>query len=382
MTMRDDLSLTLVGDIMPAGHFSEHYAELKDSFLPQEAASWFDSDIVFCNLECGASNAGEPPADKIATYCFPEALGVLSRLHVTAASIANNHHLDYGLPASIETRRLLEGLNVLYAGAGANADEAHKPILIERKGRLISIQCFSWTTEFQEVVQGAGDDVPGVARYDREEILDEMARVKRLHSPDLMGLSLHWGEGKSHHVKPENVKDAHAFVDAGAGLIIGHHTHCLQGYEIYRGAPVFYGLGNFLCSPYRKLPNKRLTYGNEGVHRYRWLRERKTLIARVVFPSQGDPAIALLPLLQLDMPPVLTMPPARLAKKIRRDVARFSRRLRSPLYPNGGYALYRRVDEVKRIIEDAREQGLRREHFSCATLKRVVRKLVEGQSHG
>jgi len=382
MKAQGDLSITLLGDIMPAGYLSEQYEDIKERLLPKEAEPWLDSDVVFANLECGASNAGQPLPNKIVTYCFPQALGVLSSLRVTAVNIANNHHMDYGLQASMETRRFLDGLHVLYAGAGSNAEEAHKPILIERKSRLISIQCFSWTLEFGEPVQAAGTSTPGVAKYDREEILDEMRRVKRLHSPDLLALSFHWGEGKSHHAKPESVQDAHAFVDAGAGLIIGHHTHCLQGYEVYKGAPIFYSLGNFLCSPYRKLPNKMLTYGNQGVHRYRWLRERKTVIARIVFPTEGPPQLSLLPLLQQDMPPVLTMPSGDMEKRISREIARFSRRLRAPRYSAGAYAVYRRLDELKRVFEDAREERLRREYFSFATLKRVTKKLFQGKSHG
>lgn len=35
------------------------------------------------------------------------------------------------------------------------------------------------------------------------------------------------------------------FIDAGADAVVNHHQHCISGYEMYNGKPIFYGLGNF-----------------------------------------------------------------------------------------------------------------------------------------
>ncbi len=45
---------------------------------------------------------------------------------------------------------------------------------------------------------------------------------------------------------------AHAAVDAGASLVIGHHPHVIQTEELYRGAPIFYSLGNFVFDQYQR----------------------------------------------------------------------------------------------------------------------------------
>jgi poly-gamma-glutamate synthesis protein (capsule biosynthesis protein) len=43
------------------------------------------------------------------------------------------------------------------------------------------------------------------------------------------------------------------FVDAGADAVICHHSHCYSGFEIYKGVPIFYGLGNFIFDESSKL---------------------------------------------------------------------------------------------------------------------------------
>jgi hypothetical protein len=380
MTVRDDLTITLVGDIMPGGILSERYDELRERILPEEARPWFDSDIVFANLECVASNAGLPLPDKIVTYCLPEALDVLGRLNVHVVSLANNHQMDYGIEGSEATQALLDARGVRHAGVGRNIAGAWRPVVLERKGRRVAFLCFSWTTEFVEPVPAATEDRAGVSPYDERAILDSIGSVRRSHAPDVTVVSIHWGEGKSHYARPECVRAARRFIEAGADVVVGHHAHCLQGYEMHHGKPIFYGLGNFLCSAYRKTADKRLTYGEGGTYRYRWLRERKTLVARVTIPDEGPIRLDVLPLLQLDDPPVLVTPPPAAAQSILDEVERYSRRLQGPDYARWTFALYRRLDEAQRVIEDLREKGWRREYFSPSAALRVARKLIRGRS--
>lgn len=364
---------------MPGGIFSERYDDLKDSLLPHDARPWFDSDIVFANLECVASTSGPPLPDKILTYCWPEALDVLTRLNVHVVNLANNHQMDYGIEGSEATRNLLDARGIRYAGVGRTLDEARAPVILERGGKRVAFLCFTWTSEFVEPVPGATEDRPGVSPYDEQEVLDVIAALRKTHSPDIIVVSVHWGEGKSHYVRPECVRAARRFVQAGANLVVGHHAHCLQGYEIYQGKPIFYGLGNFLCSAYRK-EGKRLTYGNAGAYRYRWLRERKTIVANVTFSDNTPVSVDVLPLLQVDDPPVLTMPTQIVAQQIVADIARFSRRLQSKRYARWTFPLYRRLDEMRRVLEDFREQGWKEEYSNPATILRIIKKLTLGKS--
>lgn len=375
-----ELAFTLLGDIMPGGTFSERYGELRDKYLPEQIRPWFDSDVVFANLECVASTEGSPLSNKIVTYCRPESLDILTDMKVSVVSLANNHQMDYGIEASETTRRLLDVRGVRYGGVGRNIDEARHAVVLERKGRRIAFLFFTWTKEFLEPVPAATRETPGVSPLREEEVLAAVSHARDQEAADLVVVSLHWGEGKSHYVRPECVAQAHRIIEAGADMIVGHHTHCLQGFEIWHGKPIFYGLGNFLCSSYRKSAEKRLTYELEGAYRYRWLRERKTIIVRVVFSSHGLVDIQFQPLLQLDDPPILTIPPTDMEARISKRLERLSDRLARKAYAWWYFPLYRRLDECRRVLEDWREQGWRQEYLHPRTVMRVLHKFISGRS--
>ena len=373
------ITFTFVGDIMPGGYFSEQLDTLRDQWIPEEALQWFQSDVVFANLECVASNSGVPLSNKIVTYCFPEALNILRDIRVDVVNLANNHQMDYGIEASEETRSYLDDLNIAYGGVGRNIQEAGSPVILERKGHKIGFLFHSWTKEFVEPIPAATPDTAGVAPLSVLEICEAIYKLKQ-EGVDIVIVSLHWGEGKSHNVRPENIKEAHEIIDAGADIIVGHHAHCLQGYEVYNGKPIFYGLGNFFCSAYRKLPDKRLTYDQEGTYRYRFLRERKTMVVLVTYSPDNGYNIEYHPLYQLDNPPVLTIPDDGIKRNIQAMVKTLSKRITLPEYGTWRFPLYRRMDEIKRIWEDFKEVGIKLSYLHPCTPLRIIRKLLIGKS--
>ena len=373
------ISMTLVGDIMLGGIFSEKHDMYIDSFIPDEYLKYFNSDVVFANLECACSNAGKPVDNKILVYSKKESFAVLEKLNINVVNLANNHILDYGLEAAYETMEELDKLGIAYSGVGRNIAEASKPALLEKDNGLIAFLCFSWTDEWLEKVTGATEDAIGVNPFEINHVLNSIKKTNELYNPKLLVVSLHWGEGKSHYVRPDSVLQARQMVNAGADLIVGHHTHCLQGYEIYKGKPIFYNLGNFLCSTYRKLPNKRLTYGGNGKLRTRNLRERKTVIANVNYCDESQATIKIIPILQNRKEPVLQNPGEDLSKKIPAAIERLSKQLSKAKY-KCFYPIYRRVDEIKRIYEDYSEEGFK--DLSWKTPYYVIKKLFLGKSLG
>ncbi len=375
----ETITFTFVGDIMPAGYFSEQMDTLRDQWIPDEALQWFQSDVVFANLECVASNSGVPLSNKIVTYCFPEALEILKDIRVDVVNLANNHQMDYGIEASEHTRSYLDELNIAYGGVGRNIQEATSPVILERKGYKIGFLFHSWTNEFVEPVPAATSDTAGVAPLSVPEICDAICKLK-LQGVDIVIVSLHWGEGKSHNVRPENIYEAHKIIDAGADIIVGHHAHCLQGYEVYKGKPIFYGLGNFFCSAYRKLSDKKLTYEKTGTYRYRFIRERKTVVVNITYSPENGYSFEYHPLYQLDNPPALTIPDNSIRNSICMMMEKLSRRIAHPDYGTRKFPLYRRMDELKRIWEDFKEVGIKLEYFHPRTPLRIMRKLLIGKS--
>jgi hypothetical protein len=86
--------------------------------------------------------------------------------------------------------------------------------------------------------------------YERNAILENIKALRE--KVDYVILIFHWGFDNSRFPKPQQRKDAKAFAEAGADLIIGHHPHVLQGYERIKNTWVFYSLGNFAFAPLKE----------------------------------------------------------------------------------------------------------------------------------
>ena len=90
----------------------------------------------------------------------------------------------------------------------------------------------------------AGEDSPGVLScYDPAQFKEVIAQAKQ--QADLVVCCVHWGIEYSYELEQVQKDTARAYINAGADVIVGTHSHCLQGIEYYKGAPIFYNLGNF-----------------------------------------------------------------------------------------------------------------------------------------
>ncbi len=377
MSNEPQISLSLVGDLMPGGVFSQDFEKFRHNYLPPQAFSWFESDIVFGNLECPASNRGKPLPDKILLFSKSAPLTVLKEMKFNVLNLANNHILDYGYEAAEDTVNILGSMGIQYTGFGINMAEARRPAILKVRDNIVSINGYSWTDEWDELVQAATDNSPGVCPLNLDVIKEDIRKAKEELKADIIMISLHWGEGKSHFPRPSCIHQARAIIDAGADIIVGHHPHCLQGYEIYKGKPIFYSLGNFLSSTYFK-KEKRLIYDQKGILRTRNLRERKTLIVNLTISNHKLESLSFFPLIQLRETPTLVLPDPSMSYEILKDVEKISRWITKPGYSWLHFPILRRYDELKRIHEDILEEGFK--DMTIETPYRIVKKLLIGQN--
>lgn len=200
-----------------------------------------DADLVFANLETTV----EADAGHIAKE--PRVLGDLEgirrslrALHVGVANLANNHAFD-GLAEGFEAvRRLLEEERVAHFGAGRDAEEAARPLILERAGlRLGWLGYVALDTRPSHV---AGKGTPGVNPLEADRAFADVARLAP--HVDHVIVSLHWGVEFCHQPSPEQLAVARGLVDRGASLVIGHHAHVIQGIERRGRGAIAYGLGN------------------------------------------------------------------------------------------------------------------------------------------
>jgi poly-gamma-glutamate synthesis protein (capsule biosynthesis protein) len=163
----------------------------------------------------------------------------LKQLKVDVVTLANNHILDYGAKGLRNTFESLKQNKIDYVGAGNNLNEATQPLTLEKDGLRIAILNFcenEWSI--------AEENKPGANPMDIIDNTNQIKAAKVTH--DKVICIIHGGHEYYHLPSPRMQKQYRFYVDNGADAIVGHHTHCIGGYEIYNEVPIIYSLGNFL----------------------------------------------------------------------------------------------------------------------------------------
>jgi gamma-polyglutamate biosynthesis protein CapA len=161
----------------------------------------------------------------------PEHLEGLKRYGFTHFSLANNHAYDFGVDDFQHTQAVLAGSS--FASFGEPGVLATSSVTLVDVG----------TSTVALVGVYAVDVPPPLA--DVVSVFKYASKVS-----DVQIAFVHWGdEYKPTHNKVQE-RLAHAFVDAGADIVIGHHPHVTQDVELYKKAPIFYSIGNFIFDQY------------------------------------------------------------------------------------------------------------------------------------
>lgn len=202
------------------------------------------NDYTVINNEFAFSNRGRPMKGKMYTFCAPvRNTRILHKLGVDAVSLANNHVYDYGRTAFFDTLRALKKAKIAYTGGGKNRAEARKPVCFKCRGKKIAIVAATRAEKYIMTPE-AGKNTPGVFRtYDDRGYVRAIRRAKK--KADVVIAFVHWGTEYSTQLEKAQKQQARDYIDAGADVIVGAHTHCLQGIGYYKKKPIFYSLGNF-----------------------------------------------------------------------------------------------------------------------------------------
>lgn len=232
------------------------------------------ADVLFGNLECCFyAPSGERSVTDEGFYAAPAMVESLRLAGYAAVGTANN--VNYGREAILASLRELDRAGIAHTGSGADRAAARAPAIVEHGGLRIGIlqrTFVYWPTNHE-----AGERSPGVAALKghtayqlplhklRPEIppanrpgvppeiitwidpaylaqlRDDIAALKR--AADIVVASHHWGLFED--VLQYMTETAHAAVDAGADMVIGHGPHYSLPVETYGGKPIFYGLGSF-----------------------------------------------------------------------------------------------------------------------------------------
>lgn len=239
-------TIILTGDVLFANAFKAAYdaGGIERVVSPELLEQLKAADILMVNNEFPFSDRGEPMADKQFTFrCSPSYAKALNEIGVDIVSLANNHTLDYGRAALSDTFNALDGAGILYGGAGDSVDRAKEVQVVEVNGKKYGFIAVS------RVVPSADWKIesatPGLFTcYDAAALIEVIKEAKQ--TCDFVTVFPHWGTEYSEQPNPVQRELAKQCMDAGADLIVGAHTHCLEGIGYIDGKPVFYSLGNFI----------------------------------------------------------------------------------------------------------------------------------------
>ena len=228
---------------------------LDPSYIPELAANGYDyawsglgdlfrrDDLTVVNLECPASDVGTIIKKEFNFRCDPAALPAMREAGVEVANQGNNHGYDYGPEALLDSVANLRRSGIRPVGAGRNDRAALKPAVLDVEGWRVAVLGFGMVVDPPESVAAPGH--PGIAAGHDTSAMLEAIRDAELTS-DLVVVTIHWGVELDTAPRPEQVELGHSFVEAGADIVFGHHSHRLQPVTHHLRRPIFWGLGNFV----------------------------------------------------------------------------------------------------------------------------------------
>jgi poly-gamma-glutamate synthesis protein (capsule biosynthesis protein) len=290
------VNLDAVGDIMLARTVGDQVQAHGPAIVFAGVQSVFDSaDVLVGNLECALTTSGERQPKNYTFAAPPETAEALALAGFDVLSLANNHAMDYGSTGLFDTHVHLGQYGIASVGAGANAIEAHAPVILERNGLRLAFLAYvdvpDENSGFDAHTWIATASQPGIAWADLDQIKTDVAAA-RLQA-DVVVVLLHSGFENSTVIASNQRAEAHAAIDAGAALVVGSHSHILQAIEQYHDGLIAYSLGNFVFDGYKGMSNA-------------------TIILQVVLTPQGLQSYDYVPvLIENGLPVIISIDNAR-----------------------------------------------------------------------
>ena len=247
--VKPQVKVTVFGDFVPSKETAGSILSSRNCLALIEIESLLEiSDLSIVNLESPLSIGGKKRAD-LSYYhkSSPELAHALKRAGFSIACLANNHIRDLSDEGVHDTIRACKDAGLDVVGAGANIQTAATPLIRNTNGIKIAFIAVA-----ENELSIATESSPGANPLDPITNCSAIIQLKK--AVDHVVVILHGGNEYWSFPRPGLVKLCRHYVDVGASAIVCHHTHVFGGYEIYKGAPILYGLGNFLFDRKKPIP--------------------------------------------------------------------------------------------------------------------------------
>lgn len=217
---------------------------------------------------------------------------LLKTVPYEAFIIANNHLLD--VCGVEETIGNIDKLGKFHVGAGRNLDEASKPLLFHDNGIDYAIYAFGWN---RIRCVDATSNTEGSNPYNKWHVLEVMQKALKEHNDRRVIAFMHWNVELELYPQPLDRELSHQLIDLGVYAVIGCHAHRVQPFEIYKGHPIIYGLGNFafrqrtymagkLMFPEFSYPEIAFEIDGDEFYIHKWLYDPQTHIVEYIGKKQ------------------------------------------------------------------------------------------------
>jgi poly-gamma-glutamate capsule biosynthesis protein CapA/YwtB (metallophosphatase superfamily) len=226
------------------------------------------SDMLFGTCDQTYSNKGYPYiTERHVALSDVKNIDALVCAGLDVVSLANNHSMDLGPEALLDSIDRIRKVGIDVVGAGKNLNEARQPAILENNGNRVGFLAYGCIgpdraqatkntpghapirvhTIYKQVqyLPGSSPQILTVAYPEDLAAMQEDIR-KLKNETDVVAVSFHWGL----HFVPAQIPEyefevGHAAIDAGADIILGGHAHILKGIEVYKGKVIFHSLANF-----------------------------------------------------------------------------------------------------------------------------------------
>ncbi|MBK8852975.1 MAG: CapA family protein [Saprospiraceae bacterium] len=233
---------------------NEKYVQLLDKTLNLNNKI-FSGKSLICNLEGPISDKIHQSNEPI-LFNHPSVLASLNSIGEPIICLANNHIFD--LPDEIEsTIAYIKNNNLKFVGISNSENDTFEPLHFISGNTEVFLFNACWEFLIYNHKNPCEKSFLNIIHEDK--LIQQVAKVRKLNKVGKIVLYFHWNFDLEVLPFPMHRQFSKDLIDAGADVVIGTHSHCVQGGEKYKDGHIFYGIGNFLI-PHHFFANGKLVY--------------------------------------------------------------------------------------------------------------------------
>lgn len=242
------MNVLIAGDFVPRRRTAAQIEKGDYSCLDEVKPIIKAVDYAIVNFESPVVMREAKPIEKTGPNlrCTEQAMECVAQAGFNCVTLANNHFRDFGQVGVEDTLTACNKYGVDYVGCGKNLMEAQQILYKEIGGqRLAIINVCEHEWSIATSAYGGSNPL---------DIISVCRNIKEARNKANFVLVIVHGGTEQYNLPTPRMRDTYRFfVEQGADAVVNHHQHCYSGYEMYRGKPIFYGLGNFCFDkPYAK----------------------------------------------------------------------------------------------------------------------------------